>query len=30
MNDGTIVRISNDDDYGNAKNNCNNNDSIAV
>jgi hypothetical protein len=31
MNDGTIVRISNDDDdYGNGKNNCNNNDAVAL
>jgi hypothetical protein len=32
MKDGTIVRISNDDDdddYGNGKNNCNN-DAIAL
>lgn len=32
MNDGTVVRISNDDDddYGNGKNNSNNNDAIAL
>lgn len=31
VNDGTIVRISNDDgDYGNGKNNSNNNDAIAL
>jgi hypothetical protein len=32
MNDGTIVRITNDDedDYGKGKNNCNNNDAIAL
>jgi len=30
MNDGTIVRIINDDDYGNSKNNSKNNDAIAL